>query len=185
MQIIRPIHISWIKRELEVDEQGKETGVVLSEVEGTNLVTNDGRILLFECLFALAASAGVVAMGVGASSTAAAVTDTHLAYELIYNPTRQLLTNVSGAQLSGSDIVDDPVTISTVNYYKKVVCQAQWSSADLNNNNQFGEYALFTTNVNPSTPTASSGKMFNHYIDPAPTIKTSLNAIQLQVTIRM
>lgn len=185
MQIIKPIYISWMKRELEVNEFGENTGVILSEVEGENLVTNDGRDLLFKCLFMLAASAGVVSIGVGASATAAVVTDSRLTHELIYNPTRKPLTNTSGAALTSADIVSDPVTISTVNYYKKVVCQGEWLSGDLNNGNQFAEYGLFTTATLPGTPTGTSGIMFNHYIDPAPTIKTALNAIQLQITIRM
>ena len=174
---IPPVRVEW-----KIIEEMSD-GLVL-EREGLNLITNAGRDLLLKDLFMLSGSAGVVACGVGASSTTADVSDTHLTYELIGNAARKTLTNTNGDPLSGSDIVDETTTISSVTYYKKLVCQAVWDSGDSNNGNQFAEYGLFTTDALPGTPTGTSGTMFNHYIDPSPTNKSASNSITVQITLR-
>lgn len=163
-------------------------GNLVSEREMKNLITNAGRTQMFLNLFSMTASGGFVALGVGASTTTAQVTDTRLTYELIGNAARKALTNTSGAALSPSDIVTATSTIvlnatSTATFYQNVSCQAVWNSGDLNNGNQFGEYALFSTATNPATPTSTSGVMFNHLIDPNPTFKTAANQITAVVTV--
>ena len=163
-------------------------GNLISEREMKNLITNSGRTQFFRNLLALTASGGFVALGVGASTTAATVSDTRLTYELIGNAARKPLTNTSGAALSPSDIVTATTTIvlnatSTATFYQNISCQAVWNSGDLNNGNQFGEYGLFTTATLPGTPTGTSGTMFNHLIDPNPTFKSAANQITGIVTL--
>lgn len=159
-------------------------GRVVEERELKNLVVNTGREMLLRTLFMVGASSGVVAMGVGASSTAATVNDTTLTYELTGNGIRKPLTNTSGAALSASDIVTEVVTISSVTYNRKVVAQAVWELSEGVNGNVFGEYGLFSSTATPGTPVGTSGVMFNHLIDPSPIPKTGANSITSQVTIR-
>lgn len=176
--LVSPVRGEWriIERDL--------AGNTLRDEELTNIVVNPGKILMLQSLFMLTGSSGVVAMGVGASSTAATVTQSTLVYELTGNATRKPLTNTSGAALSVSDIVAETVVISGVTYTQKLVAQAQWLTGDANNGNVFAEYALFSNPNCPSTPTASSGIMFNRLVDPSPTLKTAANNITSQVTIR-
>lgn len=159
-------------------------GQIVDEREISNLVVNTGREMLLRTLFMVGASAGVVAMGVGASSIAASVNDITLTYELTGNGIRKTLTNTSGAALSASDIVVEVVTINSVTYNRKVVAQAVWQLSEGVNGNVFGEYGLFSTVVTPTTALGTSGVMFNHLIDPSPIPKTGANSITSQVTIR-
>lgn len=163
-------------------------GNVISDREIKNLITNSGRSQWFRNNFAMTASGGFVAMGVGASSTAAQVTDTRLTHELIGGTTRKSLTNTSGAAVSPSDIVTTTSTIvlnatSSVTFYQNMSVQSTWLSGDANDGNTFGEYALFTTNVYPGTPTSTSGTMMNHLIDPNPIFKSAANSITAVVTL--
>jgi len=165
-------------------------GNVLRDRELKNLIVNAGRNQDLLNLFMLPGSGGFVALGAGASTTAATVSDTRLTYELIGNAARKSLTNTSGAALSPSDVVSYPSGVaivlnatSTATFYSSVTCQAVYDSGDGNNGNQFGEYALFTTATNPATPTSTSGVMYNHLIDPSPTIKSAANSITCQVTV--
>ena len=165
-----------------------KAGNIVSEREMMNLITNSGRTQFFRNMFALSASGGFVALGVGASTTAATVGDTRLTYELIGNPARKPLTNTSGAALSASDIVTATTTIvlnvtSTATFYENISCQAVFNSGDLNNGNQFGEYGLFTTATLPGTPTSTSGTMYNHLVDPNPIFKSAANQITAVVTV--
>lgn len=165
-----------------------KAGNLVSEREMKNLITNSGRTQFFLNLLAMTASGGFVALGVGASTTTAQVTDTRLTHELIGNTARKPLTNTFGAALSPSDIVTATTAIvlnvtSTATFYQNISCQAVWNSGDLNNGNQFGEYGLFTTATLPGTPTSTSGTMFNHLIDPNPTFKSAANQITAIVTV--
>ena len=169
-------------------QEHDKAGNLVNEKEIKNLITNSGRTQFFRNMFGLAASSILVAMGVGASTTTAQVTDTQLTYELIGNATRKSLTNTSGVPLSNSDIVTGTTTIvlnatSTATFYQSIAVQAVFNTVDGNNGNQFGEYALFTTLTLPGSPTASSGVMFNHLVDPAPTVKTSANSITAVCTL--
>lgn len=184
--MIVPTNSCVVWRLIEHDLEGN----VLRDFTKHNLIVNSGRTQAIENLLGLTASAAVVAIGVGASTTAAQVTDTRLTYELIGNAARKALTNTSGATLSPSDIVTYPsgVTIvlnasSSATFYQSITCQAVWNSGDGNNGNQFGEYGLFTTATNPGTPTSTSGIMYNHLIDPSPTVKSSGNSITAQITL--
>lgn len=169
---------------LEHDVEGN----LVSEREMKNLITNAGRTQFFTNLFSMTASGGFVALGVGASTTTATVTDTRLTHELIGNAARKPLTNTSGAALSPADIVTATTAIvlnvtSTATFYQNMSCQAVWNSGDLNNGNQFGEYGLFTTATLPGTPTSTSGTMYNHLVDPNPTFKSAANQITAIVTV--
>jgi len=173
-----PVLATW--KIIEHDYHGR----VVSEKELKNMVVNTGRELLLKCLFMTAGSAGVIAMGVGASSTAAAVTQTSLVYELTGNGIRKPLTNVNGNPLSAADILSETVVISSNTYQRKLTAQSVWDTGDGNNNNIFAEYGLFTVLPTPGTPTASSGIMYNRLVDPSPTLKTGANSITAQVTVR-
>ena len=163
-------------------------GNVISDRELKNLIVNSGRTRQFQNLLGLSASGSFVAMAVGASTTAAQVTDTRLTYELIGNPTRKPLTNTSGAALSASDINTATQIIvinasSSATFYQNISVQATYNSGDLNNGNQFGEYALASTAVLPGTPTSTSGVIYNHLIDPNPIQKSAANAINVVCTV--
>ena len=169
-------------------QEHDKAGNLIDEKEIKNLITNSGRTQFFRNMFALAASGGFVAMAVGASTNTAQVTDTQLTYELIGNASRKPLTNINGLALSNSDIVTGTTTIvlnatSTCTFYESMAVQATYSTSDGNNGNQFGEYALASTLALPGTPTASSGVIFNHLVDPAPTVKTAANSITAVCTI--
>src|SRR5574337_143454 len=73
-------------------------GKVLHESHGKNLVVNTGRTQLLSLAFVPSASSigGFYYLGVGASATPAAVTDTRLTYELIGNAARKTLTDTNG-----------------------------------------------------------------------------------------
>ena len=184
MAELSPVLATW--KILEHDILGN----LVAEKNLNNLVVNTGREMLLRSLFMVGASSGVVAMGVGASTTTATVTDIALTYELTGNGARKPLTNVNSAALSTADIISETVVINSVTYYRKLVCQAVWQTTDGNNNNVFGEYGLYSSigvpfiPAVPLTPSASVGVMFNHLIDPSPTLKTSSNSITSQVTIR-
>lgn len=171
-------HVTWriIERDLE--------GNIVSDHESSNLVVNTGREQTFRNLFAVGASGPFICIGVGASATAATVNDSRLTHELIYNPTRKLLFDKTNGTLDNADIETEITVISGVTYYRKIVVQGTWDSTDLNNNNQFAEYGVFTSTTLPSTPTSTSGVMFNHFIDPAPILKTSANSVTAQITVR-
>lgn len=171
---------------IEEDLQGN----VLQVKEKANLITNPGRSQFIANALGLTGSAAVIALAVGACTTAAQVTDTRLTYELIGNATRKTLTNTSGAALSPSDIVTYPSgtaivlnATSTATFYQSITMQATYNSGDGNNGNQFGEYGLSTSITLPGTPTASSGVLVNHLIDASPTFKTASNSITAQVTL--
>lgn len=159
-------------------------GSLISEHESENLVTNVGREFVVRYLFGFGGASSIVALGVGASSTAPAVTQTQLVSELIGNAARKDLTNTSGGALSVSDYVLETTTIGSTTYYSKIVLQAQFAAGDGNNGNTFNEYGLFTTAVLPISPTASSGDMFNRFVDAAPITKTGSNSVTVQITLR-
>lgn len=154
---------------------------------GHNLVVNTGRTQLLSLAFVPSASSigGFYYLGVGASATAAAVTDTRLTYELIGNATRKTLTNTNGNQPTSADIQLETITVSGCTFYEKIVLQATYTTGDGNNNNTFNEYGVFTSATLPVSPTGTSGTMFNHYIDSNPAFKASTNQVQIAVTIRM
>ena len=122
-------------------------------------------------------------MGVGASATAAQVTDTQLTYELIGNAYRKTLTDINGNTPNTTDIVTASAVIGGCTFYQYIQLQAIYTTSDGNNGNVFNEYGLFSTTVLPGSPTSSSGVMFNHYIDPSPVTKSSSNQVTALVTI--
>jgi hypothetical protein len=180
----KPMAVQWevITRPVENDVVGE----ISHYSKGENLVTNTGRTALLSMAFVPSASAigGWYWLAVGASSTAAQVTDTRLTYELVGNATRKALTNTNGAVPSVGDISLQTITIGGFTYYEYIVLQTTFLTTDGNNNNTFAEYGLFTTGVLPAGPTGSSGGMFNHYIDSNPAFKAATNQITVAITIR-
>ena len=150
-----------------------------------NLVVKGGRDLALRDIFGLTASTAVIAGCVGACSTAATVNDTTLAYEHIGNATRKALTNTSDAALTSSDIADvvyvDPIT--SVTFYKKLPIKYSYLTSDGNINQPFREYSLNTSITLPTTPTGSSGTMFNRLVDSVTQTKTPTNVITVFVNI--
>lgn len=180
-----PVYGEWKIDEFDL------AGNLISSHEYKNAVVNVGREQVVRFLFGFGGASSIVAMGVGASSTynttassGVSVEDTRLTYELIGNPTRKTLTNTNNTSLSISDYSLETTTVSGTTYYSKIVVQAQYAAGDGNNGNVFNEYGLFTTDTLPLTPTASSGLMFNRFVDPAPITKTASNSITVQVTLR-
>jgi hypothetical protein len=163
-----------------------EAGEIVSRETDQNIVVIGGRENVLNLLFALAASSTVVALGAGASGTAATATDTRLNYELVGNASRKPLTNTSFAPLSSADVVLETfVDGFGETYYTKIIVQGVYQLVDGNNGQPFQEYGLFSTTALPGTPTSTSGIMFNHFVAGAPVVKDNTITITVQVTIRV
>ena len=144
----------------------KNTGEILEEFSSPNLVVKLGREHVIRNLFNLSGTQFLY-MGAGSSSTAATVDDTRLEYELIGNANRITATNTSGGALSGSDIQTGTYSVSGNTFYKLLPVQVEYDGAtDGNQDEFFIEYALFSSNTLPVTPTSTSGVMFNRYVAP-------------------
>lgn len=160
-------------------------GNIIQESPGHNLITNTGKQMLLTLLFCMngsGVSSAIVACA-GACSTVATLADTTLNYELIANGNRIPITNLAGAALSTADIQSGSFVVNTVTYTRKVTCQAIWGSSDLNLNQPFREYAIATALACPTTPTGTSGVIFNHYIDTQNIVKTGSNSITIQFSV--
>lgn len=183
----RPVCVEWKISTTPVDDQTLEPIGNTHVSEDYNLVVNSGRTRLMSLAFIPSASAagGFYFLGVGASSTTAQVADTRLTYELVGNLTRKSLVNSNNLTPGTGDIQLQTITISGVTFYEYLVLQATYLTTDGNNNNTFAEYGIFDSGTLPGTPTATSGTMFNHFIDPNPATKSSTNQVQASITIRM
>lgn len=187
MHIQVPMKATWTIKALR-------DGQVVQEEVTDNLIVDDGRTNMLSLLFNLTGQAALVSMGVGACSTAASHTDQRLAYEYTHtgntpSTNRYALTNTNSLTISASDIVSDTFVDTSetpnITYYKKLVVQAVIPSTDPNVNQPFREYGLFTNTACPSTPTGTSGLMFNHLIANADIIKDNVTQILVQVTLRL
>jgi hypothetical protein len=183
----RPILCEWKITTTPVDEDGNLIPEKASVTEQTNLVVNTGRTRLMSLAFVPSASAagGFYFLGVGASATVAAVTDTRLTYELIGNPTRQTLLNSNNGTVNTGNIQLLTIVVGGVTFYEFLQLQATYLTNDGNNLNTFAEYGIFDSATLPGSPTSTSGTMFNHLIDPNPSFKSTTNQILSQITIRM
>lgn len=136
----------------EGDEQTPETH--LETIEGDNLVVTTGKHLYLDRLFDIGGSpAKVSAMGVGASATAAAVTDTQL------NTTPTLLAFDSAPTRSA-------LVVTCIRTFGTSEANIQWQ-----------ELALFNGTVN------GTSVMFNRISPIGPFTKTSAVSIVVTVTI--
>ena len=122
---------------------------------------------------------------IGASATAAAVTDTRLTYELVGNLTRKTLLDSNNNPVSTGAIQLQTIVVGGITFYEFIVLQATYLTTDGNNNNTFAEYGIFDSATLPGTPTSTSGTMFNHLIDPNPGFKSTTNQVLAQITVRM
>ena len=177
--------------EWRIIEKCAYTDEVLSDRTIYNLVVLSGQEMICRFLFGFGGASSIVGLGVGASSTyntvassGVSVNDTRLTYELTGNATRKALTNTNNVSLSVADFTQEITTVGSTTYYSKITVQSQFAAGDGNNGNTFQEYGLFDTLVLPSSPTASSGTMFNRLVDPAPITKTASNSLTVQVTLR-
>lgn len=176
-----PIYAEW-------DIKGIQEGEIVYHDVKQNLIVQTGRSDVLGLLFGMASTCAqpIVSLAAGACSTAAAVTDTRLNYELIANGNRLTLTDTGSSPLSCSDIVSETFTDGLGNtYYKKVIVQGIYLTTDANNGQPFQEYGLMTTLPCPATPTTISGIMFNHLVASAPIIKNNSTQIVVQITIRV
>lgn len=171
---------------------------VISISQEHNLIVNTGREQMIRLLMGFTsgeAGTPFIAMAVGASATTAVVGDTRLEYELIGNATRKALTNVSNVTLTsggtGSDIESESIQVAGElavddkwTFKRKIRVRATYEIDDGNNGNTFREYGLTSTLTKPGTPTSTSGNLFNRFIDPNPTPKTSGETIIAEFTLR-
>lgn len=177
--------------------QGEYTGtaedVLLDSHEAKNIVVNTGRDNTIAQLLGFTWSASgtpVISMGVGASSDGTTdQTKTKLSYEYIGNASRQTLTNTDSETLLNladrNDISLETLNVSGYDFYKKIIVQSVYGPSDGNNGQVFREYGLFTTLTKPSTPSATSGVMFNRFVDSDPITKSGSNSVVVQVTLRL
>jgi hypothetical protein len=155
-------------------------GNLVGEQHAYNIVTDLGRESMILQNFGLGGSSFVY-LGAGASSTAAAHTDTHLLYEHTADAQRKTLTNSSGNSLSASDVVADTYTDALGNnYYRKLVMKAIYLVDDPNTG-PFQEYGIFSVSTLPSTPDGVSGVMWDRMV--ADTAITKSGTVQITVNI--
>lgn len=182
----------------ETELRYNEKGAVLNELvwedpkikerSNFNVVTDNGRALMLNTLFALSGSGSISFMAFGASATAANHTDTRLTHELIADGTRPQLVNSSGTALTSASTTittyNDTTYTPTYSYYAQTVVMGQINGAtSLNVNNPIQEVGMNTTLATPATPTGTSGTMFNHYVFGSPTTLDSSTLFQAIVTL--
>lgn len=174
------------------DEQGKILNPLvwedpkISSGKNFNLTTNVGKQLMFNTIFQLAGSAFPVFFAVGASSTAAALTDVTLKYEHILDGTRPRLTNSAGTALTNASVTvsafSDAGYTPSYNYSVAAVVMGTIPAATLNLNQPIQEIGLATLAACPTTPTGTSGILFNHYVFGSPTLMDGSTIFQAVVT---
>ena len=155
-----------------------------------NVITDNGKQFMWNTLFALAGSGNFNSLAYGASSTAATHTDTRLVYEHQLDPTRVPLTNQAGTVVTSGSVValstftDVSYTPNVVYYTTATVMGTITGSTTLNVNQPVQEVALASTRTLPSTPTSTSGTIWNRFVLGAPTVLTSTTTLQIIVVSR-
>lgn len=139
--------------DVERDEAGRVLNDLVDHFEGDNLIVTTGKSLLLDRLFAIGAPAAVNSMGVGATSTAAAVGDTQIGS----TPTIKALDSL-------------PTRAGLV-----VTCVCTFLTTDANIS--WNELALFNGTVN------GTSVMFNRIAPIGPFNKTSAVSIVVTVQI--
>lgn len=177
-----PLLGSWSVKAVKTEDESK----VVYEERGPNVVVKTGKADVLQLVFAISGSSAIIALGAGASSTAATVDNTNLVYEHILNASRKVLTNTTDGGLTVSDIQDETITIDSCTYHKKITVRGKFTGAsDGNVGHPFQEYGLFTTLALPSTPTGTSGVMFNRYVATTPITLTSDLTLIVETLIRI
>jgi len=145
-----------------------------------NITTYGGRKIDLNNIYGLSASSTICAFAIGACSTpSAAVGDTQLGFELVGNPQRYTLTNISGALLTSNDIVQGSYSNPSVTgftFYETLPIQVIMPATSLNDGQPVGEVGLTNSTVLPATTMGSpiqvaSGTLYNHIVLPAPFTK--------------
>ena len=169
----------FMKGEYEVITRDAVTGEVLQYQADNNIIVDVGRDDVLRLLFAPTGSSYAY-LAVGASSTAAAVTDTQLVHELIGNATRIDLTDSAGGSLESSDIQSEV----SGSFRKKIVLRGFYDTTDGNNNHPFREFSICALDALPATPFAASGSIFNRFVLASDQPKNSSNTIEILITVR-
>ena len=177
---------------LVYDKDGKVLNKLLFEdpqiAKGTNfnLLLDAGKEMVWATILALASSGSFLTMAYGASSTAAAHGDTHLAYEHILDGTRIPLQNTSSTQMTYGSVVSlttytDVSYTPNITYYTQAAVMGTINGAtSFNNKNQPVQEFGLASNINcPTTPSGVSGVLLNHFILGAPIIITVNSTIQI------
>lgn len=186
----KPLFIVW-------DLEGfDEAGDLCYKSHKENLVVNPGKIELLKYVSNLTpAASGFIFLGVGACSTAAAVTNTSLSsnaapgHEYIDDPTRKWARNSSGSFLSSGDITAESTTPDCYTFTEKITykfvfgAQAAGDGTQSNIIGPIQSYALFSTWVLPGTVDGTSGTMLNQLVEDSAFNKTAVNALNAYVTL--
>lgn len=189
LEILHGPAVVWelIGTQANPDDPYDNTGEIVYYEKKENLVVNTGRaeVLAFisNIITGSASAQPFPWLCAGACSTAATVTDTRLNYELRGNATRVAITNISSTAVTRANFNTATNVIGGVTYYMNVVYQGVYGANDGNNLQPFQEYALNTIGVLPTTPTATSGVIFNHLIASAPLIKTDQIILTVNLTL--
>lgn len=160
--------------------------------EGTNfnVITDAGKQLMWNTLFALAGSGSFNSLAFGASSTAAVHTNSQLVYEHQLDPTRVALTNQSGTVMTSGSVValstfNDTSFTPTVSYYTSATVMGTIvGSTTLNTNQPVQEVALASTRTLPTTPTGVSGTIWNRFVLGAAVVLTNTTTLQVLIVSR-
>ena len=162
------------------------SGNCIDVSESTNLFVDTGRVNMIKGCFPFTTSAvQMVAMSVGASSTAPDYPDDRLKYEFLGQSPRYSLTKVGGAALPFADVDINSVQQAVSGYLsrKNLQVQATLDYTDGNNGQTIQEYGIHSTMTLPGTPTGLSGLMANRWVDGSPTTKTVLIKIVVTITV--
>lgn len=156
--------------------------------ENFNIVTDTGRQLMLNSLFALAGSGSISFACFGASSTTAVHTQDSLVHELIADGTRPRLLNSAGGTLTSASTTittyNDTSYTPTYSYYAQTVVLGQINGAtSLNVNQPIQEIGMNTSVTCPATPSGISGVMFNRYVFGSATILDSSTLFQFIATL--
>jgi hypothetical protein len=154
-------------------------GDLVSHEVGYNKICNNGRDELLKLLFGLSGT-DFEAGGVGDSTTATSETHDRLQNELITGTTRKALTDASGGALGSADIA-----AGTLPYFRELTVMWEYPNGDALDGETFAEFALFSTNVLPGTPTGTSGIMFNRFLATTPFVKDTNQTVQVKCTIEL
>ncbi len=180
--------------ELRYDEKGNVLNEIIwedpkiKEGKNFNVVTDTGRQLMLNTLYALSGSGSISFMAFGASATAPLHTDDRLTHELIADGTRPQLLNSAGTALTSASTTittyNDTSYSPTYSYYAQTVTLGQINGAtSLNVNQPIQEVGQATAAACPGTPTGTSGVIFNHYVFGSPTTLDSSTIFQALTTL--
>ena len=178
--------------EFHVIKREFETGQILEEAMGHNIVVKDGRSMVLEFIAGMTTASSFPYMSVGASATdngesdtTDLVSDTRLTHELIGNATRFTCTDSAGGSLTTADIQDDVVTIDGTDFYKSLTMKASMPSTDGNDGQPVREIALVSVQATPAAPKTASGTIYDHLILPSTITKDTGTTIDILLTLHV